>query len=172
MKIRDGMTVRSWQKRLLNRLTIQQKLALNNFGIQKRYFFRGWPAHLIFTLKQCRRGVLVIYCQFSCFLWHCDISSFFFVPFLQGRTPASFMTPRRYIWVKMRKNDYSWGKQTSDANVTHVSVSPTQSTLRIFYVIDIKWIQINYIQFYPPSYLNLVIKRHRCSSLGLSLEIF
>ena len=36
-------------------------------------------------------------------------------------------------------------------------VSQTQSTLRIFYVIDIKWIHFNYIQFYPPSYLNLVI---------------
>ena len=47
--------------------------------------------------------------------------------------------------------------KTSGANLTRVSVSPTQSTLIIFYVIDIKWIHFNYIQFYPPSYLNLVI---------------
>ena len=73
---------------------------------------------------------------------------FFFVPFLQGRTSASFMTPRRYIWVKMRKKMI-----TLEVNKRQVQtwpmygVSQTQSTLRIFYVIDIKWIHFNYIQF-------------------------
>ena len=38
-----------------------------------------------------------------------------FFPFFRGRTPVSFMTPRWYSWVKMRKNGHPWGKQTSGA---------------------------------------------------------
>ena len=149
------MAVRLWQKRLLNRLTILQKLALNNFGNQRHCFFCGRLAHLISALKQCRRGVLVIYCQYYCFLCFCGI--FFFFAFNEAGHQSLSWHQGDIFELRWEKNGHSWGKQTSGANLSHVSVSPTQSTLRIFYVIDIKWIHFNYIQFYPPSYLNLVI---------------
>ena len=136
LKIRDAMAVRSWQKRLSNRLPILQKLALNNFGNQRHCFFSvGRLAHKILALKHCRRGVLVIYCQCNCFLWHCGISSFF--SFFTRQDISLFHdTKAIYMSKDEKKNYYSWGKQTSGANLSHESVSPTQSTLRIFYVID------------------------------------
>ena len=148
------MAVRLWQKRLLNRLTILQKLALNNFGNQRHCFFLWAAGTFNFSFKTvstgCPCNILPIQ-LFPLLLWY------FFFAFNEAGHQSLSWHQGDIFELRWEKNGHSWGKQTSGANLSHVSVSPTQSTLRIFYVIDIKWIHFNYIQFYPPSYLNLVI---------------